>query len=115
MPGDDAKFSSVPIKQPELDWNVTNWSQEFSAFKRICKLLLEDGLYSDLIEKQKVTTLLNWLGWTAHQLHDEFDYTGTSKDKLADVLEKFSNYFKPQHNRNMHGIVLEQSSVTVLT
>ena len=35
MPGDDAKFSGVPIKQPEFDWNVTNLSQEFSAFKRI--------------------------------------------------------------------------------
>ena len=98
MPGDDAKFSNVPIRQPEFDWNVTNLSQEFSAFKRICKSLLEDDPYSDLSEKQKVATLLNWLGQTVYQLHDEFDYTAASKDKLADVLEKFNNYFKPQHN-----------------
>ena len=103
MPGDDAKFSNIPIRQPEFDWNVTNLSQEFSVFKRICKLLL-DGSYSDLSEKQKVATLLNCLGQTAYQLHDEFDYTGASKDRLADVLEKF-----------MHGIVLEQPSVTALT
>ena len=62
MPEDDAKFSSVPIRQPEFDWNATNLSQEFSAFKRICKSLLEDGPYSDLSEKQKGATLLNWLG-----------------------------------------------------
>ena len=61
-------------------------------------MLLEDGPYSDLNEKQKVVTLLNWLGQTAYQLHNEFDYTGASKDRLADVLEKFNNYFKPQHN-----------------
>ena len=77
---------------------MTNLSQEFSVFKRICKLLLEDGPHSDLSEKQKVATLLNWLGQTAYQLHDEFDYTGASKDKLADVLKKFNNYFKPQDN-----------------
>ena len=69
MPGNDAKFSSVPIRQPEFDWNATNLSLEFSAFKRTCKLLLEDGPYSDLSEKQKVVTLLNWLGWTAYKLH----------------------------------------------
>ena len=57
--GDDAKFSGVPIKQPEFDWNVTNLSQEFSAFKRICKSLLEDGPCSDLSEKQKVAIVLN--------------------------------------------------------
>ena len=62
MQGDDAKFSNIPIRQPEFDWNVTNLSQGFSAFKRICKSLLEDGPYSDLSEKQKVVTLLNWLG-----------------------------------------------------
>ena len=95
MPGDDAKFTGVPIKQPEFDWNVTNLSQEFSAFKRIRKSLLEDGPYSDLSEKQKV---LNWLGRAAYQLHKEFDYTGVDKNKLTDVLEKFNNYFKPQHS-----------------
>ena len=42
--------------------------------------------------------MLDWLGQTAYQLHDDFDYTGASKDKLADVLEKCNNYFKPQHN-----------------
>ena len=77
---------------------MTNLSQEFSVFKRICKSLLEDGPHSDLSEKQKVATLLNWLGQTAYQLHDEFDYRGVSKDKLADILKKFNNYFKPQDN-----------------
>ena len=98
MLGDDAKFSNIPNRQPEFNWNATNFSQEFSAFNRICKSLLEDGPYSDLSEKQKVSTLLNWFGQTAYQLHDEFDYTGASKDRLADILEKFNNYFKPQHN-----------------
>ena len=73
-------------------------SQEFSAFKRICKSLLEDGQYNDLSEKQKVGTVLNWLGCAAYQLHEEFDYTGADKNKLTNVLERFNNYFKPQHN-----------------
>ena len=73
-------------------------SQEFSAFKGICKLLLEDGPYNDLSEKQKVATVLNWLGQAADQLHEEFDYTGADKNKLTNVLEKFNSYFKPQHN-----------------
>ena len=98
MLGNDAKFSNIPIRQPEFDWNVTNLSQGFSVFKRICKSLLEDGPYSDLSEKQKVATVLNWLGQAAYQLHEEFDYTGADKNKLIDVLEKFNNYFKPQHN-----------------
>ena len=98
MPGDDAKFSNIPIRQPEFDWNVMNLSHEFSVFKRMCKSLLEDCPYCDRSEKQKVATLLNWLGRTAYQLHNEFDYTGASEDKLADILEKFNNYFKPQHN-----------------
>ena len=46
-------------------------SQEFSAFKILCKSLLEDGPYSDLSEKQKVATVLNWLRWAAYQLHKE--------------------------------------------
>ena len=49
-------------------------------------------------EKQKVATVLNWLGRTAYQLHEEFDYTRADKNKLTDVLEKFNNYFQPQHN-----------------
>ena len=44
---------------------------------------------------QKVATVLNWLGWAAYQLHEEFDYTEADKNKLTNVLEKFSNYFKP--------------------
>ena len=91
-------FQVFQLGNQNLIGNVTNLSLEFSAFKRICKLLLEDGPYSDLSEKQKVATLLNWIGQTAYQLHDEFDYTEASKDRLADVLEKFNNYFKPQHN-----------------
>ena len=83
----NAKFSDVPIKQSEFDWNATNLSQEFSAFKRICKSLLEDGPHSDLSEKQKVATVLNWLGWAAYKLHEEFDYTGAYKNKVTDVLK----------------------------
>ena len=85
MPADDAKFSGVPTKESEFDWNVTNLSQGFNAFKRICKSLLKDGPYSDLIEKQKVATVLNWLGRAAYQLHEEFYYTGADKNKLTDV------------------------------
>ena len=42
--------------------------------------------------------VLNWLGTSAYQLHDEFDYTGKDKDKLSDVLDKCEAYFRPQHN-----------------
>ena len=73
MPSGDS-VSSVPIKQPEFDWNATNLSQEFSTFRRMCVSLLEDGPYSNLSGKQKVATLLNWLGRAAYQLHDEFEH-----------------------------------------
>ena len=36
-------------------------------------LCLEDGHYSDLSDKQKVASLLIWLGVNAYQLHDKFD------------------------------------------
>ena len=48
--------------------------------------------------KQKVATVLNWLGTAAFQLHDEFNYTGKDKDNLSDVLDRFEAYFRPQHN-----------------
>ena len=47
--------------------------------------------------KQKVAMVYHWLGKSAYQLHDEFDYTGKDKDLLADVLDKFEAYFRPQH------------------
>ena len=97
MPGGDS-VSSMPIRHPEFDWNVTNLSQEFSTFRRMCMSLLEDGLYSNLSEKQKVVTLLNWLGRAAYQLYDEFDYTGGERNNLSDVLDRFEAYFRPQHN-----------------
>ena len=50
---------SVPIKQPEFDWNATDLSQEFTTLMRMCTSLLDDGPYSELSEKQKVATILN--------------------------------------------------------
>ena len=60
----------MPIRQPEFDWNATNLSQEFSTFRRMCASLLEDGPYSSMSRKQKVATLLNWLGRAAYQPYD---------------------------------------------
>ena len=85
------------MRQPEFDWNATNLSQEFSTFKRMCMSLLDDGPYSELSGKQKVATVLNWLGKAAYQHHDEFNYTGADKDKLFDILDRFEAYFRPQH------------------
>ena len=96
MPGGDL-ISNVPIRQPEFNWNATNLSQEFNTI-RICTSLLDDGPYSELSGKQKVATVINWLGTTAYQLHDEFDYTGKDKDKFSDVLDRFEAYFRPLHN-----------------
>ena len=93
---------------------MTNLSQEFSAFKRICKSLLEDGPYSDLSEI-KVATVLNWLGQAAYPLHEEFDYTGADKNKLTDVLEKFNSYSQPQYNIIHAWYRIEPPSLTALT
>ena len=87
MQGGDS-ISNVPIRQPDLKLNATNLSQEFTTFKRLCTSLLDDGPYSELSGNQKVATVLNWLGTAAHQLHDEFNYTGKNKDKLSDVLDR---------------------------
>ena len=97
MPSGDP-ISNMPIRQPDFNWNATNLSQEFSTFKRICTSLLEDGPYSELSGKQKVATVLNWLGTATYQLHDEFDYTGKDKNNLSDVLDRFEAYFRLQHN-----------------
>ena len=64
----------------------------------MCTLLLDDGPYSKLSGKQKVVTVINWLGTAAYQLHDEFNYTGKDKDKLSNALDRFETYFRPQHN-----------------
>ena len=50
-------ISSMPIMQPNFNWDATDLSQEFSTFKRICTSLLEDGPYSELSGKQKVASL----------------------------------------------------------
>ena len=97
MPSGDS-IANVPIRQPEFDWNTTNLSQEFSTFKRMCMSLLDDGPYSELSGKQRVATVLNWLGKAACQLHDEFNSAGANKDKLSDVLDRFKAYSRPQHN-----------------
>ena len=97
MPGGDS-IANVPTRQPEFDWNATNLSQEFSTFKRMCLSLLDDGPYSKLSGKQKVATVLNWLGRAAYQLHNKLNYIGADKDKLSDVLDRFEAYFRPQHN-----------------
>ena len=97
MPGGDS-ISNMPIRQPDFNWNATNLSHELTVFKRICTSLLEDGPYGELSGKQKVATVLNWLGMAPYQLHNEFDYTGRDKDKLSDVLDRFEACFRPQHN-----------------
>ena len=61
--------------------------------------LLEDGPYSKLKAKQKVATLLNWLGPDAYKLYnDELDFAGKDKNDLQDVIDVFDNHFKPQQN-----------------
>ena len=96
MPGDSVL--NMPIRQSEFDWNATNLSQEFGTFRRMCASLLEDGPYSSMSGKQKVATLLNWLGRATYQLYDEFDCTGADRNNLSDVLDRFEAYFRPQHN-----------------
>ena len=64
---------SVPINKPSFDWASINLFQEFATCKQQVLSLLEDGPYSKLEAKQKVATLLNWLGPDAYQLYnDEF-------------------------------------------
>ena len=61
--------------------------------------LLEDGPYSKLEAKQKVATLLSWLGPNVYKLYnDELDFAGKDKSKLQDVIDVFENHFKPQQN-----------------
>ena len=95
MPGDHVP--SVPINKPSFDWFSINLSQEFATFKKQVLSLLEDGPYSKLEAKQKVATLLNWLGPDAYKLYnDELDFTGKDKNGLRDVIDVFENHFKPQ-------------------
>ena len=66
MPGDHTP--SVPFNKSSFDWSSINLSQEFATFKQQVLSLLEDGPYSKLEAKQKVATLLNWLGPYAYKL-----------------------------------------------
>ena len=61
--------------------------------------LLEDGPYSKLEAKQKVATLLNWLGPDAYKMYnDELDFPGKDENDLQDVIDVFENHFKPKQN-----------------
>ena len=81
MPG--KHVLSVPINKPSFDWSSINLSQEFAIFKQQVLSLLEDGPYSKLEAKQKVATLLNWLGPDAYKLYnDELDFASKDKNNL---------------------------------
>ena len=81
MPGDHAP--SVPINKPSFDWSSINLSEEFATFKQQVLSLLEDSPNSKLKAKQKVATLLNWLGPDAYKLYNnELDFAGKDKNDL---------------------------------
>ena len=75
-----------------------------AEWKHFCdqvELLLDGGPYTGMEEKQKVTTLLNWMTDKGQKIYKELLIFPTEepnkkdKDKLKDVLEVFEAHFTP--------------------
>ena len=55
------RYMNIPLNQPSFNWDSTNIIAEWKCFCDQVELLLVGGPYTGMEEKQKVTTLLNWM------------------------------------------------------
>ena len=73
---------------------------EWKWFCGQVELLLVEGPYSGMEEKQKVTTLLNWMTDKGQKIYKEelifpTEEPNKDKEKLKDVLDVFQAHFTP--------------------
>ena len=88
---------NIPISRPTFNADSLDVYTEFLQFREQVEVLLVDGPYSELSDKQKVGTLLNWMGSSHSKIlkEDIIMADDKSKDKLEDVLDTFQGYFRP--------------------
>ena len=88
---------NIPISRPTFNADSLDVYTAFLQFREQVEVLLVDGPYSELSDKQKVGTLLNWMGSSHSKIlkEDIIMEDDKSKDKLEDVLDAFQGYFRP--------------------
>ena len=88
---------NIPISRPTFNADSLDVYTAFLQFREQVEVLLVDGPYSELSDKQKVGTLLNWMGGSHSKIlkEDIIMEDDKSKDKLEDVLDTFQGYFRP--------------------
>ena len=88
---------NIPISRPTLNADSLDVYTAFLQFREQVEVLFVDGPYSELSDKQKVGTLLNWMGCSHSKIlkEDIIMEDDKSKDKLEDVLDAFQGYFRP--------------------
>ena len=88
---------NILISRPTFNADSLDVYTAFLQFREQVEVLLVDGPYSELSDKQKVGTLLNWMGSSHSKIlkEDIIMVDDKSKDKLEDVLDAFQGYFRP--------------------
>ena len=88
---------NIPISRPTFNADSLDVYTAFLQFREQVEVLLVDGPYSELSDKQKVGTLLNWMGGSHSKIlkEDIIMEDDKSKDKLEDVFDAFQGYFRP--------------------
>ena len=95
------RFMNIPLNQLNFNWDSTNMIAEWKCFRGQVELLLVGGPYSGMEEKQKDTTLLNWMTDKGQKIYSEQltfpteEPNKKDKEKLKDVFDVFEAHFTP--------------------
>ena len=73
------RYMNIPLNQPSFNWDSTNMIAEWKRFRDQVELLLDGGPYTGMEEKQKLSTLLNWMTDKGQKIYKEqlISYRGT--------------------------------------
>ena len=98
---------NIPISWPTFNADSLDVYTAFLQFRVQVEVLLVDGPYSELSDKQKVGTFLNWMGSSHSKIlkEDIILEDDKSKDKLEDVLDAFQGYLQPSLEPSWLGII----------
>ena len=93
------RYMNLMLNQLSFNWDSTNMIAEWKRFCGQVELLLDVEPYSSMEEKQKVTTLLNWMNDKGKKIYNEQLVFPTeepnkkNKNVLKDVLDVFEAHF----------------------
>ena len=81
-----------------LSWNCPNLPEAFRSFRQYSTLIF-DGPFANKSEKEKVLSLLLWIGGHGRDIYDGWTWTTPDdKFKLQIVSKKFQRHIEPQVN-----------------